>query len=351
MKSNLKHKRTNTLYRIWLFLGASRSVIRSRFFTHRPFFISHLITTRCFARCATCLWRGESIEQPDTLKIIDFYQQAKKLGFIATTFWGGEPLLRQDLFEILNACQNFGLIAGLITNGGLLTKYYKRLAHRLDFLIVSIDIPNQQHDDLRGVPGLFDMIVNGINQIREENPHLKVFINSVMSELNHSYAEQLVRFAEQHSTTITFESVNQGPVEFPRQDGKTIVNHRLPPDKEQATFNLIRRLKKNHPSINNSTSYLKLFEQSQVKYRCHAPRISIRVEPDGSVTNCQDRAHPIGNVYQHRLADILANPQMKSLQQQAESCSACVDSGVIESSLFWDFNLEVMANSLRLFKN
>ena len=88
----------NTLYRAWLFLGAARSVIRSRFFTHQPFFVSHLITTRCFARCATCLWRGESKEEQDAGKIIDFYNQAKKLGFVSTTFWGGEPLLRQDLY-------------------------------------------------------------------------------------------------------------------------------------------------------------------------------------------------------------------------------------------------------------
>ena len=27
--------------------------------THRPFLLSHLVTGRCNARCATCLWRDE----------------------------------------------------------------------------------------------------------------------------------------------------------------------------------------------------------------------------------------------------------------------------------------------------
>jgi len=40
---------------------------------------------------------------------------------------------------------------------------------------------------------------------------------------------------------------------------------------------------------------------------------------------------------------------MKWLQKKAQSCCSCVDSGVIESSLFWDFNPEVIANNLRLF--
>jgi len=88
-----------------------------------------------------------------------------------------------------------------------------------------------------------------------------------------------------------------------------------------------------------------------VKYRCHAPKISIRVEPNGNVTNCQDRNHPIGNVFQENLEDILNRPRFRWLQKKAESCSSCVDSGVIESSLFWDFNLEVIMNTIKLFMN
>jgi MoaA/NifB/PqqE/SkfB family radical SAM enzyme len=339
----------NVLYRTWLFIGATCSVVRSRFFTHRPFFVSHLITTRCFARCATCLWRGESSEEKNTAKIIDFYNQAKRLGFVSTTFWGGEPLLRQDLFEILEACHKFGLVTGLITNGYLLPEYSKQLARCLDFLIISIDVPDQQHDNLRGVAGLFDNILNGLSRIKAENPKMKLFFNSVISHLNYTNIERLVNFAEDHSTSITFESVNQGPAEFPRKEGKTVVDLRLHPQKEKQVFRMIRSLKKNHPSINNSSSYLKLFEKGQVKYRCHAPKISIRVEPDGNVTNCQDRTHPMGNVYQQKLENVLSSPEMKRLQKQAESCSSCVDSGVIESSLFWNLNLEVIANSLRLF--
>jgi len=162
-------------------------------------------------------------------------------------------------------------------------------------------------------------------------------------------AINISRFAENLSTSITFESVNQGLVEFPRKEGRNAVDLRLSPEKEKEVFGLVQRLKKDHPSINNSKSYVKLFQTGRVKYHCHIPKISLRVEPDGSVTNCQDRDHPIGNVYQEKLASILSSPTMKWLQRKAEACSSCVDSGVIESSLFWDFNLEVMANTLRLF--
>jgi MoaA/NifB/PqqE/SkfB family radical SAM enzyme len=341
--------KSNTFHRAGLFMGALGSVVRSRFLTHRPCFLSHLLTTRCFAKCATCLWRGKSAEERDTAKIIDFYRQAKELGFISTTFWGGEPLLRRDLFDILHACRRFGLITGLITNGHLLPKHHQALAANLDFLIVSVDMPNAEHDRLRGVPGMFDNIVKGLDLVRAENPRLKVFVNSVVSQLNHAEIEQLVRFAEDHKTSITFESVNQGEVEFPRNDGTTVVDLRLRPEDERAVFHKIRQMRKRHPAINNSKGFLRLIESGRVEYRCRSPRLWMRVEPDGSVNNCQDRAHPIGNVYRQRLADIVSSPAMKRLQRQAESCSRCRDSGVIESSLFWDFHLEVIANNLRLF--
>lgn len=114
-------------------------------------------------------------------------------------------------------------------------------------------------------------------------------------------------------------------------------------------FGTIRRLKKDHPSINNSNSYLRLFEYGRVQYRCHAPHICIRIEPDGNITNCLEKNHPLGNVYHERLEDILHKPQRKKLEEMAETCSTCVDSGVIESSLFWNFKMEAMYNSMKLF--
>jgi MoaA/NifB/PqqE/SkfB family radical SAM enzyme len=341
--------RTDALHRAWLFLGAAQSVLRSRFLTHRPCFISHLITTRCFAKCPTCLWRGDAPEERDTAKIIDFYRQAKNLGFVSTTFWGGEPLLRQDIFEILEACRNLGLVTGLITNGHLLPKHHERLARLLDFLIVSVDIPNAEHDQLRGVPHLFDNLQTGLRLVRAENPRLKVFVNSVISRLNSTHVDDLVRFAEDHGTSITFESVNQGAAEFPRKEGAAVVDLRLPRDAERAVFGRLRQLKKRHPVINNSDTYLKLIAQGPVRYRCRVPRLCIRVEPDGSVSNCEDRACSVGNVYRQKLRDVVSGPQIKRLQKWADSCSTCRDSGAIESSLFWDFHAEVIANNLRLF--
>jgi len=335
--------------RMGIFLSTVKILVQSRFFTHRPFFISHLITTRCFARCPTCLWRGDSPEEEDTAKVVDFYRRARKLGFVSTTFWGGEPLLRRDIIDILKNCWNFGFFTGLITNGYFLPRFAPQLARFLAYLIVSVDAPGQENDRLRGVEGLYDLIVSGIQQIKKENPRLKVFINSVISQLNFGHVEALIGIAETLKMGITFEAVKQGEVEFPRPEGKTVVSLRLSLEKEKEIFGFIQRLKEKHRSINNSKSYLELFASGKVRYRCHAPKICIRVEPDGRITNCLDQTHPLGNVYREDLHSILESPPMKRLQKKAESCSSCVDTGAIESSLFWDFCPEVMSNTFLFF--
>ena len=236
--------------RMGIFLSTVKILVQSRFFTHRPFFISHLITTRCFARCPTCLWRGDSPEEEDTAKVVDFYRRARKLGFVSTTFWGGEPLLRRDIIDILKNCWNFGIFTGLITNGYFLPRFAPQLARFLAYLIVSVDAPGQENDRLRGVEGLYDLIVSGIQQIKKENPRLKVFINSVISQLNFGHVEALIGIAETFKMGITFEAVKQGEVEFPRPEGKTVVSLRLSLEKEKEIFGFIQRLKEKHRSIN-----------------------------------------------------------------------------------------------------
>ncbi len=337
------------LHRASHFLDAARSVARARFFRGGPFFVSHLITARCFARCPTCLWRGDAPEEKDTKKIIGFYREAARHGIISTTIWGGEPLIREDVTDILAACRSFGIGAGLITNGFLLPRRAEGLANVLDFLIVSVDLPGPEQDEFRGVPGLMDALVEGVRLVRAANPRLKVFMNTVVSRVNADRLEALVRFAEGLGISVTFESVDTGEARFPRPEGPKVENWRLPPEAEQAAFREILRLKRAGRPVNNSASYLRMFAEGRARYRCHAPAVCLRVAPDGTAVNCLNRAHPLGNVYREPLGRILSGPRFALLRKGAERCSSCVDTGAIESSLFWEFNPEVVINSVRLF--
>src|SRR5512143_3400883 len=85
----------------------------------RPHTLSHLVTGRCNGRCATCLWRDPSRGELDTEAVRWLYHEAGRAGMAQLVLWGGEPLLRADLPELLDAAREAGLLITVITNGWL----------------------------------------------------------------------------------------------------------------------------------------------------------------------------------------------------------------------------------------
>ena len=75
----------------------------------RPHTLSHLVTARCNARCATCLWRDSEKQELVTADVAWLYAEAGRLGMAQVVVSGGEPLLRQDLPELLHAAHGAGL--------------------------------------------------------------------------------------------------------------------------------------------------------------------------------------------------------------------------------------------------
>ena len=69
---------TTAGHRLGQYLRAAAHMTASRLATRRPFFVSHMLTARCFGKCPYCLWRGDSPEQADTGEVIAFYRRARR---------------------------------------------------------------------------------------------------------------------------------------------------------------------------------------------------------------------------------------------------------------------------------
>jgi MoaA/NifB/PqqE/SkfB family radical SAM enzyme len=78
---------------------------------------------------------------------------------VAVQLSGGEPLLRKDILEIAAAVKEKGDVPYLIlvSNGRLLTreKYLALKEVGVDQFSISLDYPDERHDDFRRMPGLF----------------------------------------------------------------------------------------------------------------------------------------------------------------------------------------------------
>jgi len=111
--------------------------------------MAHIVPIRrCNLSCAYCNEYDDVSRPVDTEVMFERVDRLGRLGTSIVTISGGEPLLHPDLDQIITRIRRNGAIAGLITNGYLLTsEKIGRLNHAgLDHMQISID--NVMPDDV-----------------------------------------------------------------------------------------------------------------------------------------------------------------------------------------------------------
>src|ERR1019366_10775107 len=91
------------------------------FHTDHPIMAHIIPTRRCNLSCTYCNEYDDFSKPVPTETVIARINHLADLGTVIVTLSGGEPLLHPDLDEIIRAMRRRGLIAGMITNGYLLT--------------------------------------------------------------------------------------------------------------------------------------------------------------------------------------------------------------------------------------
>ena len=139
---------------------------------------AHIIPMRrCNLSCTYCNEYDDTSKPVDVTVILDRVDHLAKLGTTLIMISGGEPLLHPDLDLIINRVHHHGIIAGMITNGYLLTAArIQRLNDAgLDHLQISID--NVMPDE---VSKKSLKVLDKKLQLLQENELFHVNINSVL---------------------------------------------------------------------------------------------------------------------------------------------------------------------------
>jgi radical SAM protein with 4Fe4S-binding SPASM domain len=130
------------------------------------------ITRACNLKCVHCYNDSGSSRADDELST----QQAKEVlrdlaqfGVPSVLFSGGEPLMRQDLFELLEYAGELGLRTVISTNGTLIAaEVAKKIAMcGVSYVGISLDGIGPVNDKFRGVEGAFERAVRGIKNCRD----------------------------------------------------------------------------------------------------------------------------------------------------------------------------------------
>jgi len=114
-------------------------------------------------------------------------EAARKDGATEVVFTGGEPTVREDIFELAEFASSIGFeCLQLQTNGRML--YYKEFAEKIvnagftDFCIGLHSDTAKAHDHITRSPGSFSQAIQGIKNLKELNQH--VTMNSVIHKLD-----------------------------------------------------------------------------------------------------------------------------------------------------------------------
>ena len=131
------------------------------------------LTTRCQADCVHCSAArykrpGEQELTTDEWKRI--IRESEALGSVTVIFTGGEPLLRRDIFDLIEWVDKDEAVALIFCNGLLLdeTNVRKLADAGLWAIHISIDSPNPAaHDEMRHVRGCFDKAIEGLKRCKD----------------------------------------------------------------------------------------------------------------------------------------------------------------------------------------
>ena len=165
-----------------------RPLVDNQHYLSAPTTVIWEITRNCNLRCMHCFSNSgnqgsNELKINEIKKIIDDLAK-RKIFYI--DFTGGEPLLRPDIFEILNYTSGKKISFSLSTNGYLVNEEIVELLKRTNVFQVQISIDgiDKVHDRFRGVNGSFQQALKAIRLLKDAEIGVTISTTANKTNLN-----------------------------------------------------------------------------------------------------------------------------------------------------------------------
>ncbi|MEM2957596.1 MAG: radical SAM protein [Candidatus Jordarchaeaceae archaeon] len=142
--------------------------------TGAPVTVVWNFTNRCNLNCLHCHQNSSAqASEPElttsqAFKVVDKLSEA---GVAVLTFSGGEPLLREDVYQVIRRADDCGMLCTIASNGTLMTSEVVEKLARAGIRRVEIGLDGarpETHDFLRNKPGSFKATVEGIKNCAKQ---------------------------------------------------------------------------------------------------------------------------------------------------------------------------------------
>jgi len=311
--------------------------IRTLMFNKRkPIFISWAITARCNLRCEFCnIWQRQLTELK-TGEVIKVIESFAKMGTKIIRFTGGEPLLRDDMPEIINYSRGLDILVTISTNGVLFPEKIKEIK-RLDGVSLSLEGPEGIHDAIRGL-GTYRKAMEALETAKKKN--IPISIATTLTSLNLDSVQALFHIARYFKARIFFQPATQIVLygEEPNPSSPDVNQYRA------VILSLLKSKTKNRFIIGNSTAALKHLYNwpNKTAINCVAGKVICQLDPQGNLNPCSRFA-----MKNNGLNVIDKGVRHCFNQLYAPSCGNCWCSSLVELNLLSGYKLSAFSNAIK----
>ena len=291
----------------------------------KPHHAQWLVTRKCNYRCVGCnVWKEQDQRELSTEEMIKGLDILRKMGIMELVLSGGDPLLRDDIGEILDHSSKH-FVTTVYDNGSMAAKKVDCLRN-VDFVAISIDsLDEAKNDAIKAVPGSLKAALNSVETLQKEG--IKVAVTPTISQKNlYEIVDITNYFTEKgvpvwyclysYDTSIDSKQlfrIGKANDEFVIQDKQGMVD----------LCNKLIEMKKTNNKILMTTKLLEalreLFEGKRI-WKCRALRNFLVVDHLGRIAGCHSHNFA-GSIFD--LPKDWKSPEFRKLREIYHDCSLC----------------------------
>ncbi|MFC1546212.1 radical SAM protein [bacterium] len=303
----------------------------------KPDFISINITDKCCLRCVMCNeWKStkKDLSADEWKKIID---EANELGIKRIFFYGGEPLMRKDLFELIRYSNSLGMRVNTITNGFLMDeqKLQEFLKCDVESVTLSIDAVGDEYDRIRGVKGAYEHALKACElfKILKEKKGVKIYVNFLVMKDTLDTFKDVKEIIEKYGFSLALCLLDYTPEFLNIDENRTLLWI-----KKEEDFNKLRTIqeslysmkKKNPDSVSVSyadidyvSDYFK--DPLQKRIPCIVSNTRIFIDSIGDVYGGCWSMGAFGNIHNEQLKKIINSDKYIKTHRKMfyKNCPGC----------------------------
>ncbi|ADG82003.1 putative heme d1 biosynthesis radical SAM protein NirJ2 [Thermincola potens] len=277
--------------------------------------VSWNTTNQCNMYCDHCYRDAgaKATEELNTEEGKALLDEIAKAGFKIMIFSGGEPFMREDIFDLVAHAKKLGLHPVFGTNGTLITPDVAKKLKELGVMGVGISLDSldkEKHDNLRKLKGAWDGAVQGMINCREAGVPFQV--HTTLMDWNYDEAEAITDFAVEIGA-----KAHHFFFLVPTGRAKNIEEESLRAEQYE---NILTRIMKKQQEVDIelkptcAPQFMRIAKQMGMDLRfgrgCLAGISYCIISPKGKVQPCAYMDMEIGNVRETPFSEIWANSEV-----------------------------------------